>query len=88
MLPEALSAVSNAIRDSKGEERRELAKEVFKEIMENVGDREKECCLRWWDGAMGSKGLVRWRMAGERDAPRRRYQLGCTVARPIKCLFN
>ena len=50
MLPEALNAVSDAIRDSEGEERRELAKEVFKEIMENVGDREKEYCLRWWEG--------------------------------------
>ena len=87
MLPEALSAVSDAIRVSKDEERRELAREVFEEIMENVGDREKECCLRWWDGAMGSKGLVGWRMAGERDAPRRCYQLGCTVARPIKFML-
>ncbi len=50
VLPEALNAVSDAIRDSKVEERRELAKEVFKEIMENVGDREKEYCLRWWEG--------------------------------------
>jgi hypothetical protein len=50
LLPEALNAVSDAIRDSEVEERRELAKEVFKEIMENVGDREKEYCLRWWEG--------------------------------------
>ena len=50
VLPEALNAVSGAIRDSKGDERRDLAKEVFKEIMENVGDREKEYCLRWWEG--------------------------------------
>lgn len=50
ILPEALNAVDDAIRDSKGGEQRELAKEVFKEIVENVGDREKEYCLRWWEG--------------------------------------
>jgi len=50
VLQEALNAVSGAIRDSKGDERRDLAKEVFKEIMENVGDREKEYCVRWWEG--------------------------------------
>jgi len=48
VLPEALNAVSSAIRDSNAEERSELAREVFKEIMENVGDQEKEYCLRWW----------------------------------------
>jgi hypothetical protein len=49
VLPEALNAVSKAIRDSKGEERGELAREVFREMMENMGDLEKECCLRWWE---------------------------------------
>jgi hypothetical protein len=49
VLPDALNAVSGAIRDSRGEEQRELAREVFKEIMENVGDREREHCLRWWE---------------------------------------
>ena len=49
VLPDALNAVSGAIRDSQGEEQRELAREVFREIMENVGDREKEYCLRWWE---------------------------------------
>jgi hypothetical protein len=49
VLPDGLSAVSDAIRDSKSEERAELAREVFKELMENMGDREKECCLRWWE---------------------------------------
>jgi hypothetical protein len=59
VLPEALNAVSDAIRDSKFEERRELAKEVFKEIMENVGDREKEYCLRWWEGQRyGLEGIT------------------------------
>ncbi len=41
--------VLEAIRDSKDEERWELVREVFKEIMENMGDREKEYCLRWWE---------------------------------------
>ncbi|KAH9980191.1 hypothetical protein BGW80DRAFT_1163428 [Lactifluus volemus] len=49
LLPDALSAVADAIRDSKGEDLHEMADEVFKEIMENVGDREKEYCLRWWE---------------------------------------
>ena len=49
VLPDALAAVADDIRDSKSEERSELAIEVFKEIMENVGDREKEYCLRWWE---------------------------------------
>ncbi|KAI0304338.1 hypothetical protein B0F90DRAFT_1815685 [Multifurca ochricompacta] len=49
ILPHALTAVASAIRNSQGEERRELTGEVFKEIMENVGDREKEYCLRWWE---------------------------------------
>jgi hypothetical protein len=49
LLPDALSAVADAIRDSKGEDLREMADEVFKEIMENVGDREKEYCLQWWE---------------------------------------
>ena len=49
VLPDALNAVSGAMRDSKGEAQRELGREVFKEIMENVGDREKEYCLRWWE---------------------------------------
>jgi hypothetical protein len=49
VLPDGLNAVSDAIRDSKVEERWELAREVFKEIMENMGDREKGYCLRWWE---------------------------------------
>jgi hypothetical protein len=49
VLPDALNAVSDAIRDSKGEEQRELAREAFKEIMESVGDREKGYCLWWWE---------------------------------------
>ncbi|KAF8272006.1 hypothetical protein EI94DRAFT_1796647 [Lactarius quietus] len=49
VLPDALAAVANEMKDSKSEERAELAREVFKEIMENVGDREKEYCLRWWE---------------------------------------
>jgi hypothetical protein len=49
VLPDGLNAVSDAIRDSKDEERRELVREVFKEIMENMSDREKGYCLRWWE---------------------------------------
>jgi len=49
VLPYGLDAVSDAIRDSKDEERWELVREVFKEILENMGDREKGYCLRWWE---------------------------------------
>ncbi len=49
VLPDALAAVADEIRYSKSGERTELVREVFKEIMENVGDREKEYCLRWWE---------------------------------------
>ena len=54
VLPDGLNAVSEAIRDSKGEERGELVEEVFKEMMENMGDLEKECCLRWWEEQRGA----------------------------------
>ncbi|KAH9989689.1 hypothetical protein BJV74DRAFT_922453 [Russula compacta] len=46
VLQDALNAVSHEIGASRGEERQQLVKEVFKEIMENVGDGEKEYCLR------------------------------------------
>ena len=49
VLPDGLNAVLDAIRDSKDEERWELVRELFKEIMENMGDREKGYCLRWWE---------------------------------------
>ena len=49
VLPDGLNSVSEAIQDSKDEERSELVREVFKEIMENMGDLERECCLRWWE---------------------------------------
>ena len=54
VLPDGLNAASDAIRDSKDEERWELVREVFKEIMENMGDLEREYCLRWWEGQRGA----------------------------------
>jgi len=54
LLPDALGAVADAIRDAKGEELVEMVGEVFKEIVENVGDREKELCLRWWEEQRGA----------------------------------
>jgi hypothetical protein len=30
------------------ERRKELVEELFKEILERVGDREKETVMRWW----------------------------------------
>jgi hypothetical protein len=71
LLPDALSAVADAIRDSKGEDLHEMADEVFKEIMENVGDREKEYCLRWWEEqreALGGNLEVEYAKGKGKDA--------------------
>jgi hypothetical protein len=64
VLPDGLNAVSDAIRDSKDEERLELVREIFKEIMENMGDREKGCCLRWLEELQksGSGGRHQFRV--------------------------
>jgi len=66
VLPDALNAVSSAIRDSNGEERGELAREVFREIMENVGDQEKEHCLRWWEEQREGLGVFEENGKGKR----------------------
>lgn len=40
-------------------ERKELIEELFKELLERVGDREKEIVMRWWyderEGLIGRK---------------------------------
>jgi hypothetical protein len=45
----------------RGEEKRELAREVFKEVMEHVGDhREKENRLRWWEEQCDALRRTEW----------------------------
>jgi hypothetical protein len=68
VLPDGLNAVSDAIRDSNDEERRELVREVFKEIMENMGDREKGYCLRWWEE---QRDALEGSIEGENDKEKR-----------------
>ena len=69
LLPDALSAVADAIRESEGEELVEMGGEVFKEIMENVGDREKEWCLRWWEEQRGAlEGRIEVKNVKGKDA--------------------
>jgi hypothetical protein len=61
--------VADAIRESEGEELVEMGGEVFKEIMENVGDREKEWCLRWWEEQRGAlEGRIEVKNVKGKDA--------------------
>jgi hypothetical protein len=68
VLPVGLNAVSDAIRYSRDEERWELVREVFKEIMENMGDREKGYCLRWWEE---QRDGLEWSVEVENDKEKR-----------------
>lgn len=66
LLPQALSAVKDAIdstRDNAG--RKELVEVLFQEIMENVGDAEKEYVVHWW-----RERRVEWSVAGPDPAVR------------------
>lgn len=61
--------MADAIRESEGEELVEMSGEVFKEIMENVGDREKEWCLRWWEEQRGAlEGRIEVKNVKGKDA--------------------
>lgn len=49
LLPMVLQAVSNAIDTSENEmEREELIKATYDEVLERVGDRERDFVMRWW----------------------------------------
>ena len=61
--------MADAIQESEGEELVEMSGEVFKEIMENVGDREKEWCLRWWEEQRGAlEGRIEVKNVKGKDA--------------------
>ena len=60
LLPQALSAVKDVIDGTPNDaNRKELVEAVFQEIMENVGDAEKEYVVRWWN-----ERRVEWSAAG------------------------
>ncbi|KAF8133976.1 hypothetical protein EV363DRAFT_1214665 [Boletus edulis] len=50
LLPQALSAVNDVIDCTTNDANcKELVEALFREIMENVGDAEKEYAIRWWN---------------------------------------
>lgn len=60
LLPQALSAVKDVIDGIPNDAmRKELVEALFREIMENVGDREKEYAVHWWN-----ERRVEWSVAG------------------------
>jgi hypothetical protein len=53
LIPRTLDSIRSIVLslplNADGDERRkELVEELFREILENVGDREKEVIMRWW----------------------------------------
>jgi hypothetical protein len=50
LLPSVLDEIREVITKHEGEspEKREMVDALFREIMEKVGDREKEFVIRWW----------------------------------------
>ncbi|KAG8214732.1 hypothetical protein J3R82DRAFT_9820 [Butyriboletus roseoflavus] len=60
LLPQALSAVKDVIDGTPNDaSRKELVEALFQEIMENVGDAEKEYVVHWWN-----ERRVEWSVAG------------------------
>jgi hypothetical protein len=48
LLPLALNEVRDIVGSGGGEKKQELVDALFGEILERVGDREKEIVLGWW----------------------------------------
>ncbi|KAI0036466.1 hypothetical protein K488DRAFT_82084 [Vararia minispora EC-137] len=48
LLVRALERIRAVVAEAEGTEREEIVNEVFKQIMEGVGDGEKEYAMRWW----------------------------------------
>ncbi|KAH9936123.1 uncharacterized protein B0H18DRAFT_1100836 [Fomitopsis serialis] len=48
VLDECKAVISSLSDSSAATQRRELTQALFREISENVGDAEKEYCMRWW----------------------------------------
>lgn len=49
LLPKLLGAVRGVIEKAPAEQREELVKTLFEELLA-VGDEEKEIAMAWWDG--------------------------------------
>ena len=50
LLPQALSAVKDVIDGAPNDtSHKELVEAFFREIMENIGDAEKEYAVHWWN---------------------------------------
>ena len=60
LLPRALSAVKDAIDNMPDNtSRKELIEALFREIVENIGDAEKEYVVHWWN-----ERRAEWSVAG------------------------
>lgn len=60
LLPRALSAVKDVIDGALNDaSHKELVEALFEEIMENVGDAEKEYAVHWWN-----ERRIEWSVAG------------------------
>lgn len=72
LLPQALSAVKDVIDGPLNDaSRKELVEALFQEIMENVGDAEKEYTVHWWN-----ERRVEWSVGGLDRAVREGKHLG------------
>lgn len=59
-LPQALSAMKEVVDSTSNDaSRKELVEALFQEIMENIGDAEKEYAVHWWN-----ERRIEWSVAG------------------------
>lgn len=66
LLPQALSEVKDIIDGTPDDAiRKELMEALFQEIVENIGDMEKEFAVHWWN-----ERRVEWSIAGLDPATR------------------
>lgn len=60
LLPRLLDEIQTVMRNTTESSRREeLVHALFKELLENVGDQEKEYVMRWWYEHQEEFGVVR-----------------------------
>lgn len=70
LLPEVLDSIKNIILGLEDAgERKELTEDLFAEILERVGDREKEFVMHWWFNEKGRllAGNVQESEVGKKD---------------------
>lgn len=79
LLPQALSAVRDVIDGTPDDaSRKELVEALFQEIMENIGDAEKEYAVHWWD-----ERRIEWSVAGLGSVVRDGEHLGTTPSETV-----